>query len=307
MAPPPRAPAGPGGAGPVAGLAAPGAAPAPPARGGVAPPPAPPAAAAPPPAPSLADQLRSRAVQELRIRSKIASRERDHLGGHILARHSPDLPDDILKRRLQRGIDHEGAVAVTSGVSSRFLSREVYASTLMAVIEHLHAGLLETLKYLRRNIPAANWPSMLVTGNTVPGPVPGATGDLRLAIEQTQTTPGMLPVYWSDARKRVQFFKKYQVMMRHRDRVGVGFYGTRPRQGNVQGQAVTLFDNVHPFQGPGEHTFSLLGPPDEADRAVGGGVPIADWRWVTHYPTDPQDDQGKPRSVDREVKGKGKD
>jgi len=254
---------------------------------------------------TLSEALSSRNVTLLRLRAKVAARERDHLGGHILARHSPDLSDDILRRRLTEGIDKEGDLAVTKGVSSKFESKEAYSESLMAVIEHLHQRLLRTMEYLRENIPADRQRAYFITGNTGGAAVPGLTPDMRTAVNLTQDSATMLPVYWDEINKRIQFYKKYEVLMRHKKRIGVGFYGTKPTQAVVQGQVIKVFGGVQEFRGQGEHTFSLLGPSTDAKRAVGGGEPISDWKWVTHYPTDPTDGDGKPKHIDApEVRGR---
>jgi hypothetical protein len=48
------------------------------------------------------------------------------VGGHVVARHHPNLTDKQLQDRLTTGLDSAGALAVTGGISSAFASEAIF-------------------------------------------------------------------------------------------------------------------------------------------------------------------------------------
>lgn len=274
------------------------------ALGGIAPPGGPPLPPPPPAVPvhvavhgmDIQAALQSREAVALRARAGVRAREGDR--GHVLARHHPSLTDQQLRNRLTTGLDIDGDPA-PANVSSRFSSEQVFVSTLRAVFARVDELLLQTGQYLQHNLAAlAAAQAAVHAAMHAPAPLngpaigaahqalAGARGDLMLAVRATQTSPGLFPVYFHPGRQRIELFETYAITKNHRGQIGVGFYGTKPRENqNVKGKVMTLYGNTVPLQGPAEHTLTVLQVTGQADRALARPHKARDWNLTTHYPT----------------------
>lgn len=242
------------------------------------------------------------------------------VGGHVVARHHPNLTDQQLQARLTSGLDASGAVAVTGGVSSAFASEEIFRSTLRHVEELLDAGLESTRAYLRANLTeykqtrqAAEAAQQAALPATLPQAHPlvaahrQAKNDLLAAVAVTQqgtivNGKFMLPVesadlppvpnrgLWTAILQKylvIRLFPTYcLVVYHHGQRVGRGFRGTSPRQATVKGQQITVFDVVQPFQGPSDHTFTKLRVMGQHDLRIDRPHDARQWGVTTHFPSD---------------------
>jgi hypothetical protein len=270
----------------------------------------------------------SRALQNELLGSHVARRIRVNAGlrgstsaagdlGHLASRHGPDLTDQELRGRLLTGLDREGVPAPTAGVSSRFSSEELLASTLATVFRQVQAALGRTRQMLNPNVVAyANAQaafSNLQTLLLLPGMARASAGmaqasqaraqelnDLQLALTGTQNAAAtglapMLPVYWSGARQRIELFERYVFIHSHGGHVGVGYYGTQPRPNSVvngiapdglgKTSTMTLYGNVQAYAGPLDETLTVLEVAGFPDRAYGRAHDPLRWNVVTHYPT----------------------
>lgn len=322
-----QAPAGPAAPAPVAAPALPfaAAAAAPPLVVPVAHAPAPPVAAVvPPPVPfpvfhaPINPEAERRQREVAAFLAEIGPRE-NAVGGHVVARHHPNLTDQQLQARLTTGLDAAGAVAVTGGVSSAFASEELFRSTLRRVEDQLNAGLESTRAYLRANLEeyrttraAAEAAQLAALPATLPAANPiikahhQAKQDLIAAIGVTQGAQVvrgefMLPVEpfdlppipnratWPAVLQRfvvARLYPAYCLTLYQRGQVGRGFRGTSPRNQIVQGQQITVFDVVLPFQGPSDHTFTKLRVMGQHDLRIDRPHNARDWGVTTHFPSD---------------------
>jgi len=243
------------------------------------------------------------------------------VGGHVVARHHPNLTDQQLQARLTTGLDSAGDVAVTGGVSSAFASEEIFRSTLREVERRLDAGLEATIGYLRpmhdaykatrRAADAAQLAALPATLPKTHAAIVAhrqAKNDLLAGIGVTQSgavvaSRFMLPVdsaevppiasrgNWADILKRyleIRLFGSYSIVAYHRQQVGRGFRGTSPRQASVKGQMITVFDVVQPFQGRSDHTFTKLRVMGAHDLRIDRAHTASTWGVTTHYPSDAQ-------------------
>lgn len=250
---------------------------------------------------------------------------REHaVGGHVVARHHPNLTDQQLQARLTTGLDSAGAVAVTGGVSSAFSSEELFQSTLRSVEERLNAGLESTRAYLRPMIEAyketrrvaeaaqlAALPATLGQAHADVTAHRHAKNDLLAGIGVTQggnVTNGkfMLPVQsadlppianrnqWSQILRSylvIRLYPSYCITAYHRgQQVGRGFRGTSPRQATVQGQQITVFGVVQPFLGRSDHTFTKLKVLGQHDLRIDRPHDARQWGVTTHFPSDAREE-----------------
>ena len=245
---------------------------------------------------------------------------REHaVGGHVVARHHSNLTDQQLQARLTTGLDAAGAVAVTGGISSAFASDEIFRSTLRRAEDMLNAGLESTRAYLRANLDdykatrrAAEAAQMAALPATLPAANPiikahhqakqdliaaiGVTqhpqvvrGEFMLPVEHEDMPPIPNRLTWPAVLQRyvvVRLYPNYCITAYQRVQVGRGFRGTQPRQQLVQGQQITVFDVVLPFQGPSDHTFTKLRVMGQHDRRIDRPHNARDWGVTTHFPTD---------------------
>jgi hypothetical protein len=240
-------------------------------------------------------------------------------GGHVAARHHPNLTDQQLQDRLITGLDAHGAVAVTSGVSSAFQSEALFQETLRRVEELLNRGLESTRAYLRENIVAYQTtraaaeaaqrlalPNALGHANPTLTAFRNARNDLLAAIAVTQqgnfvNNAFMLPVesgdlpaianryQWAASLQSylvINLFQRYRLTVYQRKTVGRGFRGTSPRLQNVRGQQITVYGVVQPFQGSSDHTFTLLVVQGQHDLRIDRPHNARQWGVTTHFPSD---------------------
>jgi hypothetical protein len=242
------------------------------------------------------------------------------VGGHVVARHHPNLTDKQLQDRLTTGLDSAGALAVTGGISSAFASEAIFQSTLRRVEDLLNAGLESTREYLRPNLDEykatrraaeaaqiAALPATLGQANPILTAHRHARNDLLAAIEVTQQGTVIrgqfkLPVQseelppianrgqWAAILRSylvVRLYGSYCVVAYHHgQQVGRGFRGTSPRKKVVQGQEITVFNVVQPFQGPSDHTFTKLRVMGQHDFRIDRPHNARDWGVTTHFPSD---------------------
>ncbi len=315
--PGPAQPAPPAAPGPVLGQPGPPALPAvvPAAPvAGVIPPPVPFPVVHPPVDPAAERRQREVATFLVEIRQR-----ENAVGGHVVARHHPDLTDQQLQDRLTTGLDEQGHVAATSGVSSAFASREIFEQTMRRVEELLNQGIENTRAYLRPNLDAyrqaraaadaaqqAALPNALGAANPAMAAFRQAKNDLLAAIGVTQqgtivNHAFMIPVeafelppianrhQWAPSLQRyiaIRLFPRYSVVVDHGRSLGRGFRGTSPRQKIVNGQQITTYAVVLPFQGPSDHTFTLLVVRGQHDLRLDRPHNARDWGVRTHFPTN---------------------
>ena len=241
------------------------------------------------------------------------------VGGHVAARHHPNLTDKQLQDRLTTGLDSTGALAVTGGISSAFASEAIFQSTLRRVEGLLNAGLESTREYLRPNLDeyratrrlaeaaqVAALPATLANANPILTAHRHAKNDLLAAIGVTQQGTVVrgqfkLPVdseelppianrgQWASILRSylvVRLFRTYCVVAYHHEQVGRGFRGTSPRKKVVQGQQIDVFNVVQPFQGPSDHTFTKFRVMGQHDLRIDRPHNARDWGLTTHFPTD---------------------
>ncbi len=241
------------------------------------------------------------------------------VGGHVAARHHPDLTDQQLQDRLTTGLDAQGHVAVTSGVSSAFASQEIFEQTIRRVEELLNQGIESTRAYLRPNLETyrqaraaaevaqrAALPNALGAANPAMAAFRQAKNDLLAAIDVTQqgnvvNHAFMIPVeafdlpqianrnQWAASLQRyiaVRLFPRYSIIVFQRRTIGRGFRGTSPRQQIVGGQQITTYAVVQPFLAPSDHTFTLLVVQGQHDLRLDRPHNARDWGVRTHFPTD---------------------
>lgn len=241
------------------------------------------------------------------------------VGGHVSARHHPNLTDQQLQDRLTTGLDAQGVVAVTSGVSSAFASEVIFQETLRRVEQLLNQGLEATRAYLRANLVAyratraaaeaaqtAALPNALGNAQAQVAAFRSARNDLDAAIAVTQAGQVvghafMLPVRRRDTAAlasrhqwnpilqtylEIDLFDRYRLVVWHNRTIGRGFRGTSPRQQTVGGQQITTYGVVQPFQGPADHTFTLLVVQGQHSHRWDLAHDARQWGVTTHFPTD---------------------
>ena len=290
-------------------------------------PPAPVAPVVPPPIPfpvpippiDPGAERRARDLQE--FLAEIQQREAA-VGGHVSSRHHSNLTDRQLQDRLTTGLDAQGVVAVTAGISSAFASDVIFQETLRRAEELLNNGLEATRAYLRENqatyrttrvaaeaAQRAALPNTLADANPQITAFRNARNDLVAAIDQTQVGQivrhaFMLPVrrrdknipsrnQWSAVLRsylEIELYDRYRLVVWHNRTIGRGFRGTSPRQQVVLGQQITVYGVVQPFQGPADHTFTLLDVRGQHNHRIDLPHNAREWGVTTHFPSDDREE-----------------
>jgi len=269
------------------------------------------------------DPAEERRRRELQAFLAELQRREQLVGGHVGARHHPDLTNQQLQDRLTTGLDAQGVVAVTSGISSAFASQELFRETLKSVEDLLNTGLEKTRTYLRENLKAyrdartaaeqaqrALLPNTIAGGHALMVALKDAKNDLAAAVGVTQQgamqrNQFLLPVemvegpviakrnQWANLLKReylIQLFPRYRITLFHYKTIGRGYRGTSPRLATVQGQQITVYDQVQPFQAPSDHTFTLLVVKGQHDLRLTRPHNAQTWGLITHFPTDTREE-----------------
>ena len=251
-----------------------------------------------PPAMTLLEELNSAAAKEIRLSAHMRARQED--GGHVFARHGPSLTDQQLMDRLLTGLDHEGEIAPTSGVSSRFASREMFVGTFKTVHQSMTQALANTRAYLRDPIAlcAELEADFLTAAPAARAAVVARRGeaynDLRQSLLAVNSMTHHLPVQWDAVRRCVTLYSRYTVKHPHYKQLGHGYYGTGPKPNTlVMGclpkglgtqREMQIYDRAHLFNGPAQHTLTVFVAPDEQHNAFGLKHDISTWPLITHYP-----------------------
>ncbi len=225
--------------------------------------------------------------------------------GHIMARHGPQLSDAQLQSRLTTGLDSEGVPAPTAGVSSKFSNRASIVDTMNCVVATcFHQGLKRTTQYLRPAIQGlAAAQATLAAANGPAAQI--AAAEMRAAKTSLQETieasNGMatadrfnLPVYWNNARSRIELFQTYCITCTHPGTIGTGYYGTGPQAGaQVAGVApkgigkskqVVRYARANAYNGPLNQTMTVLKLKGD-DRIMAKRLDMRVFTFITHYPT----------------------
>lgn len=247
---------------------------------------------------SLQEALASQEVRALRLRAHVRAREGDE--GHVLARHHPSLTDQQLMDRLLKGLDSEGKPAPTSGISSRFISEEVFLQSLRNVHTEMASALTRTRRLLEPNI--ASYSSAVSRFDQAHGAqkcaalqhFKEASADLMAAIQSLCSLPDHLPVLWDNARRCIILYPSYAINVYHGMRVGTGFYGTKPQPKTISAGTepkglttqctLKTYKRVHPFNSPLDNTLTLFATPNSPMNALGRLHTVANWGLITHYP-----------------------
>jgi len=249
-------------------------------------------------------------AQALRTRATVVAREAGH--GHILARHHPDLSDLQLQERLSTGLDPQGEPAPTAGISSKFTTEDVFATTLTGSLNEIHQRLRQTRRALSQLVTAyaqaeADF-AVIHDRHHQEGGLGHAVGNAQMlraqardamhqGIQQSRMQADRLPVFWHPARERIELYEKYVIMKNHGQQVGSGYEGLnpvpgtqvrgKPPKGLGQQRTMTIYQNTQAFAGPARFTLTVVWVAGGIDRAMARRHAVNGWHLRTHYPCQP--------------------
>jgi hypothetical protein len=239
------------------------------------------------------------AIQRDEAQDKVdATALEDRDQGHSLKRHGPEVTDAKLQERLTTGYAPDGAFVPAPGLSTKFTSYDAYLKTRQAAatkitaarektvlsFKQLYAKLVEAkdaLKTSTDNKAKAGLAKQLsqASGAIVTwseGTRAGTTGELPVRFQKNAATPD----------KMLQFYGSYEVVVDHKQTIGMGYRGASPKQipnPKKAGEQATVYDSTSKVDDISKTrtTYDLGKVHTQEDLPV-----AAAWPAVQHFPCD---------------------
>jgi len=182
------------------------------------------------------------AVREGRFRHQAQSLEtRDH--GHSLDRHGPEVTDDKLVTRLETGIAPDGVKSPAPGLSTKFVSYELWLETRAKALITLQGAIDSTIDYLDDDIEDYRekkraWQTSTPGAHKAPGqPLHKAMTDAKAVVgimvdninsqvPNPKKAPARFHANKSEPEELVTLSNSYTVLLDHGKTVGEGHRGT---------------------------------------------------------------------------------